>query len=126
MTPAAFLMAHQRGSSTSTNWVATAAACCMVAVGLLQCVNVNQCCHLSGTLAALVPSLYLVVWLCLQLCLEFMVNHVSPASHQFQDFIEHGDDSKYAEMFVKWKHIWPEGGWPTPASLECRSWQVLV
>jgi sucrose phosphorylase len=44
-----------------------------------------------------------------QLCLEFMVNHISPASHQFQDFIEHGDDSQYAEMFVKWRDIWPEG-----------------
>lgn len=37
------------------------------------------------------------------------MNHISPGSHQFQDFLEHGDKSQYAEMFVKWRDIWPEG-----------------
>lgn len=37
------------------------------------------------------------------------MNHISPASAQFQDFVEKGDESPYAEMFVKWKDIWPNG-----------------
>ena len=40
---------------------------------------------------------------------EFMVNHISPASDEFQDFLKHGMDSKYAEMFIHWNDFW-EGG----------------
>lgn len=42
---------------------------------------------------------------------EFMVNHISPASDEFQDFLKHGMDSKYAEMFIHWNDFW-EGGIP--------------
>jgi hypothetical protein len=37
------------------------------------------------------------------------VNHISPASPQFQDYIQHGADSRFDSMFVKWRDIWPEG-----------------
>ncbi len=39
------------------------------------------------------------------------VNHISPQSEQFQDFIAKGDASEYAEMFVDWDKLWPEGAW---------------
>eukprot|EP00878_Enallax_costatus_P004272 GHUV01004502.1.p1 GENE.GHUV01004502.1~~GHUV01004502.1.p1 ORF type:complete len:701 (+),score=187.09 GHUV01004502.1:79-2181(+) len=47
-----------------------------------------------------------------------MVNHISPASPQFQDFIEQGDESEYAEMFVKWKEIWGTERGPTADQLQ--------
>lgn len=40
---------------------------------------------------------------------EFMVNHISPASDEFQDFLKHGMESEYAEMFIHWNDFW-EGG----------------
>jgi sucrose phosphorylase len=43
------------------------------------------------------------------LCVEFMVNHISPQSDQFQDFLAKGDDSEFAEMFIDWDKFWPEG-----------------
>jgi hypothetical protein len=43
------------------------------------------------------------------LCVEFMVNHISPKSDQFQDFIQKGDDSEFADMFIDWDKFWPEG-----------------
>lgn len=43
------------------------------------------------------------------MCLEFMVNHLSPKSVQFQDFLEHGDASPFAEMFIDWHKFWPNG-----------------
>ena len=47
-----------------------------------------------------------------KLMLEFMVNHISPKSHQFQDYLEHGDKSQYADMFIQWEDIWPAGAVP--------------
>ncbi len=40
---------------------------------------------------------------------DFMVNHISPASDEFQDFLKHGMESRYAEMFIHWNDFW-EGG----------------
>ena len=34
------------------------------------------------------------------LCVDLTVNHISDESEEFKDFIEHGYDSKYAELFV--------------------------
>lgn len=45
----------------------------------------------------------------LQLCLEFMANHISPASDQFKDFVQNGEASRFKDMFVHWEDIWPEG-----------------
>jgi sucrose phosphorylase len=46
-----------------------------------------------------------------------MVNHISPASPQFQDYLKNGDKSAYANMFVKWKDIWGEGEKPTGSDI---------
>ena len=43
------------------------------------------------------------------LMLECMVNHISPASDQFQDFLEKGDASEHADMFIDWEKVWGEG-----------------
>ena len=43
------------------------------------------------------------------LMLECMVNHISPASDQFQDFLEKGDASEHADMFIDWEKFWGEG-----------------
>ena len=42
------------------------------------------------------------------------VNHISPQSEQFQDFLAKGDASEYAEMFVDWDKLWPEGACRSP------------
>lgn len=49
--------------------------------------------------------------------LELMVNHISPESVEFQDFIAKGDDSEFADMFIDWDKFWP-GGDPSEADLE--------
>jgi hypothetical protein len=63
-----------------------------------------------------IPRLLLLTVFCccrrlcvLQLCLEFMANHISPESEQFQDFVKHGEASRYRDMFVRWEDVWPEG-----------------
>lgn len=43
------------------------------------------------------------------LMLELMVNHISPESPQFQDFLEKGDASEFAEMFIDWNKFWGPG-----------------
>ncbi|WIA16714.1 hypothetical protein OEZ85_013369 [Tetradesmus obliquus] len=51
-----------------------------------------------------------------QMCLEYMVNHISPGSPQFQDYKAHGDNSAYKDMFVRWKDVWASGA-PTAEEL---------
>lgn len=41
--------------------------------------------------------------------LDLMVNHISAKSEYFQDFINYGRDSKYADLFIPLDKIWPEG-----------------
>lgn len=44
------------------------------------------------------------------LCMEFMINHISAHSTQFQDFLAKGRDSEYADMFIIWDDFWgPDG-----------------
>jgi sucrose phosphorylase len=43
---------------------------------------------------------------------DFMINHLSSQSFQFQDFIGRKDKSPYAGMFIRYKDFWP-GGEPT-------------
>ena len=54
------------------------------------------------------------------LMLECMVNHISPASDQFQDFLEKGDASEHADMFIDWEKFWGEGA-PWSSYLLCLS-----
>ena len=48
---------------------------------------------------------------------DFMLNHVSIRSAEFQDYLAHGDDSPYAGMFIRWDRFWP-GGEPTEEQLD--------
>jgi sucrose phosphorylase len=40
---------------------------------------------------------------------DFMINHVSSQSVQFQDFIARKDKSPYVGMFIRYKDFWPNG-----------------
>jgi sucrose phosphorylase len=48
---------------------------------------------------------------------DFMINHLSSQSAQYQDFLRRKDKSSYAGMFIRYKDFWP-GGEPTPADVE--------
>jgi sucrose phosphorylase len=48
---------------------------------------------------------------------DFMINHLSSRSVQFQDFVEKKDNSPYAGMFLRYKYFWPDGE-PTPAQID--------
>lgn len=41
--------------------------------------------------------------------LDLMVNHISAKSAFFQDFLESGRNSKYADLFITLDKIWPDG-----------------
>lgn len=43
------------------------------------------------------------------LMFDFMVNHLSPKSPEFQDFVAHHRDSKFADLFLSWDQFWPAG-----------------
>ncbi len=49
--------------------------------------------------------------------LDLMVNHISAKSEFFQDFIENGRNSKYADLFIPLDKIWPDGN-PVNKDLE--------
>jgi sucrose phosphorylase len=40
---------------------------------------------------------------------DLIVNHVSSQSPQFQDFLQHGEESPYAGMFLTYSRVFPEG-----------------
>lgn len=44
-----------------------------------------------------------------ELMADLMVNHLSRRSDEFRSFLEHGDDSPYAEMFLTPEKVWPSG-----------------
>lgn len=48
--------------------------------------------------------------------LDLMINHVSRQSPQFQDFVQHGRQSRYADLFITLDKVWPEGV-PDPADV---------
>lgn len=50
------------------------------------------------------------------LMFDFMINHLSSKSPQFQDFIAKKDKSPFAGMFIRYKDFWP-GGEPTEADV---------
>lgn len=43
------------------------------------------------------------------LMVDFMVNHISRQSVYFQDFLENGNNSQYADMFLSFKKLSPTG-----------------
>jgi sucrose phosphorylase len=40
---------------------------------------------------------------------DLIVNHISSKSHQFQDFLQHGDTSPYSGMFLTFSSVFPDG-----------------
>jgi sucrose phosphorylase len=48
---------------------------------------------------------------------DFMINHLSSQSLQFQDFVAKKDKSLYAGMFIRFKEFWPNGE-PTADELD--------
>lgn len=43
------------------------------------------------------------------LMFDFTINHISRQSVFFQDFLTRKDKSPYAEMFIRYRDIWPQG-----------------
>ncbi len=53
------------------------------------------------------------------LMFDFMINHISRQSPAFQDFLAKGDESEYADFFIRYKDFWAaEGGFPTPEQVD--------
>ncbi|MBQ1902505.1 MAG: glycosidase, partial [Lachnospiraceae bacterium] len=46
----------------------------------------------------------------INLKLDFILNHLSVLSPQFQDIIENGEDSKYKDFFINWNKFWEGHG----------------
>jgi sucrose phosphorylase len=46
---------------------------------------------------------------------DFMINHLSSQSQQYQDFLAQKDLSDYAGMFIRYKDFWPNGEPSNPA-----------
>ena len=49
--------------------------------------------------------------------LDVMVNHISRHSECFQDFVDHGRSSRYADMFITLEKVWPHGN-PPPGDVK--------
>jgi len=41
---------------------------------------------------------------------DLVLNHLSAGSPQFQDLLQHGDESKFREFFIDWNKFWEEHG----------------
>ena len=46
----------------------------------------------------------------LDLKLDFILNHLSVLSPQFQDIIQNGEDAKYRDFFIDWNRFWQGKG----------------
>ena len=42
----------------------------------------------------------------INLCMDFILNHISVLSPQFQDLIRNGENSKYRDFFIDWNKFW--------------------
>ena len=42
----------------------------------------------------------------IDLMMDFILNHISVLSPQFQDIIKNGEDSKYRDFFIDWNRFW--------------------
>ncbi|MCR5419466.1 MAG: glycosidase [Lachnospiraceae bacterium] len=50
----------------------------------------------------------------INLKLDFILNHASVLSSQFQDLIKNGEKSEYADFFINWNKFWEGYGTETP------------
>lgn len=48
---------------------------------------------------------------------DFMINHLSQASDEFQDFLAKHEDSQWKDLFIRYKKFWPQGE-PTKAEVD--------
>lgn len=48
---------------------------------------------------------------------DFMINHLSQASDEFQDFLLKHEDSQWKDLFIRYKEFWPDGE-PTEAEVD--------
>lgn len=46
------------------------------------------------------------------LAVDFMANHLSQQSHEFQDFLANKDQSPWKDFFLRYKNLWPNGDAP--------------
>ncbi|MBO7698246.1 MAG: hypothetical protein J6S38_04320, partial [Erysipelotrichaceae bacterium] len=46
----------------------------------------------------------------IDLLMDFILNHISVLSSQFQDIIRNGDESKYRDFFIDWNKFWAGKG----------------
>lgn len=42
----------------------------------------------------------------IDLLMDFILNHISVLSKQFQDILKYGDESKYRDFFIDWNKFW--------------------
>ena len=42
----------------------------------------------------------------IDLAMDFILNHISVLSEQFQDIIKYGEESKYKDFFINWNRFW--------------------
>lgn len=52
-----------------------------------------------------------------ELMFDFMVNHLSRQSEEFQDYVKNHDNSAYRDMFIRFREFWP-GGAPTKEQID--------
>lgn len=48
---------------------------------------------------------------------DYMINHISAQSEYYKDFLEKKDDSKYKDLFIRYKDFW-ENGEPTDEEVD--------
>ena len=46
----------------------------------------------------------------IDLLMDFVLNHISVLSKQFQDILKYGDESKYRDFFIDWNKFWAGKG----------------
>lgn len=46
----------------------------------------------------------------IDLKLDFILNHLSVLSEQFQDILKNGENSKYKDFFINWNRFWANNG----------------
>ena len=51
----------------------------------------------------------------IRLLMDFVLNHISVLSEQFQDILKNGDASKYRDFFIDWNRFWEGCGEMTEA-----------
>ncbi|SCP98279.1 sucrose phosphorylase [Anaerobium acetethylicum] len=51
------------------------------------------------------------------LMFDYMINHISAQSEYYQDFLKNKDNSKYRDLFIRYKDFW-ENGEPTEAEVD--------